>query len=685
MLTRRLGMRVVWGLCFGGVAAVACGKSDRQPFQGSADMPGGANRTSTVGGSAGLGSVGQGGAGEEGGTGVGATGGETGEPGAPIVTITSPVGVAGPNDAGVLVEPTLDVTCKVEKGPGSASMEVAPESITVQMLDGDGNVVYADKEAGITTFATTATGTPDEYVAHLILTKVPDNGRISFVCSASDTSNPPLVGSDTVESFVDHGPIITLEDPVDKSAHALLKALRVAFTVEEAPVAKGDKGSKIDKVTLDVGGVDFTGDLTETDGVYETSVNLADGAVFAITPAGDFPITIHASDKRRPTADRVGSFSVEVDGEGPSITINSPPKDATVGGRVPLLFDVTDAISGVDQQSVVVTLNQVDHYYGEDGEWTTNGDHYVFKFDSTQIEGSEAQASINIRAKDLAGNDSPGESWLVYLDNVPPIVDLDPPNIRLWKKSGADYDCSASFDPLGVALGDLAQTQSRFAFMRALVWEETNYVEGQKFVQYSGTVESSVRIYIQPDVTAPMLVNNPGDADPDCDDIDETALKTLEFFHLTALQPTGDASFSTDDPANFPPLADFPGCIQLASADPPHLCLNQRSDLTKVIAHQAEERPPAIFALDPTNGEACTGLDFELGSKAEEGWVCVVGRAVDNAGNIGVSRPIRLCYDDPATSFTPDCMTGSTPPDCTDGCTLPTAFPGTLEDAFVFQ
>jgi hypothetical protein len=83
---------------------------------------------------------------------------------------------------------------------------------------------------------------------------------------------------------------------------------------------------------------------------------------------------------------------------------------------------------------------------------------------------------------------------------------------------------------------------------------------------------------------------------------------------------------------------------------------------------------PIIYAASPTeNSLECTGVSWEFGTKvSQDGWVCFATRAVDNVGNVGISRPLRLCLDDPDRAGTPACAEpGSIPPSCTDSCTPP--------------
>jgi hypothetical protein len=691
MLTRSSG--VPWGrwgsgLLLLGLLVQACSGEPERPIDVHVDDPGGARPGNA--GDTGMGTAATGGTGAAGGTGGAA--GMVSEAIAPKVQIRSPKAVDGPNDEGVLTETEIDLLCTVEQATPNAN-PVAPETVVVEILDAEGNPIPLNEGTDDTIIATTETANPNEYLARLVLNNLVENGPVGFRCSGSDTSDPPLTGSDTVTTFLDLGPTITLDQPKEDSAHALIGALNVTFRVDEAPLDDDDDGARIEAVTLEVGGVDLTDSLSEMDGEYTTSVNLDDSALFPTTPVGEFPVAIRAVNRRG--GERVLNYTFVVDGQGPEIEIISPAgtTDPVVGGRVPLIFRISDPLSGVNENAVVVEVNKVDNPYGEGGDWTLVGGTYTYEFDSTQIEGSKWQVTVVVRATDFAGNESVGEQLLLWLDNVPPIVDLDPGNVRAWKKSSPDNLCSASFDPVGEAVGDLGET-TRSAFLRALVWDRTNDFD-QLFYEYAGTLEDSVRLYVQPDPDGPFLVNNPGDPDPDCDDLDEATRNDLTFIELTAIPPTGLGWFGTDDADVFPAIESSGtlACVQGTDEEPPiNLCLNEKSDLTFVMAHSATyhesgSRPPVIYGYRPDfTGESCTGIDWELGANAEEGWVCLAARALDAVGNIGISRPLRVCYDDPLTTFVPSCKSDAEPPPpCTDGCTLPPAFPEAVGDAFTKQ
>jgi hypothetical protein len=100
------------------------------------------------------------------------------------------------------------------------------------------------------------------------------------------------------------------------------------------------------------------------------------------------------------------------------------------------------------------------------------------------------------------------------------------------------------------------------------------------------------------------------------------------------------------------------------------LCANKDNDMWQVIQDEYNVTP-VIYSASPTAGNECTGVSWEFGTKVSaDGWVCFATRAVDNVGNVGVSRPLRICVDDPDRAGTPPCANSSIgAPTCTDGCT----------------
>jgi hypothetical protein len=444
-----------------------------------------------------------------------------------------------------------------------------------------------------------------------------------------------------------------------------------------------DPEAAVDDVTLELGGVRID-DLEEDDGEYVVTVDLLDRELFPNPPAGTLPVSIRAKNRRKPEpVETLLSYDIVIDGKGPKISVVTPADSAVVGGRVPVTFTVDDDFSNVDEDSVVVFVNREEHRFKVGDGWSRSENSFTFTLETAEAEKtSNIQASINISAADEVGNEAKTESLLLFLDNQPAIVDLDPSNLRETRRSGKALECTRSFDPLGTAPPNDLDTVPRAVLFRALVWEQTNHEVGQTTVHYAGTDRESVYLYLQPNADAGFVRDS--NADGICDDLRADA-DDLPTLHLSNLAPMGTSWFGPEPTTEtFPPLPAV--CTLKAELLPDRVC-GDDSDMWRVIANEKEvdgrENSP-IFAYGNGPGRTCTGLDWDIGIYAEEeGWVCLAGRSLDNAKNRGVSRPLRLCFDDPATPERPACVDDkSNPPTCTDGCeTLPPAFPynGLLE------
>ncbi len=596
--------------------------------------------------------------------------GEQADPDGPVVKITAPAESLTPGD-GVLVDDIVHVVCAVTKSTAPTAVDIDPTSVKLSLTDSAGKAPV--EKSG------TATTNKNEYAADFVLTTVP-SGEVSFTCSAADKNK--LNGADTLSTFVDHGPTITVVTPLPDSATPVKGGLAIEFNVEPSPLAEDDEESAVDQVAFTLDGKPFKLDVTGSN--YTTSIALDNTEIFPAPPGG--AITIEATNKRSPNPVAAKkSYNIVVDGSGPVISIDSPLPQAVVGGKVTLSFTVTDAGSGVDPKSVNVALftKAPPIFFDPTNGWTRNGDKYTYTFDSKALEkDAKVQTTINVRASDKAGNPSAsGQSLQLYLDNVPPQIDLDPLNIRMV----SGENCSGSFDPVGDnTLNDLegslgTDPVTRFGWFRAFVNEQTNSESGQTLFYFSGTNQETVRLYVQPDpanATTPLLVNkNPG-TDNTCDDIGDIddIQDPPPFSALKPISTSGPVGtlWNKDDPLS-PPSAG--GCKLKEDTSPPlELCPSHKSGM-RYVPFNARLKEPFVYVVGtPMTGEdSCAGIDFGfLTSNQPEGWVCVAGRVVDKAGNVGISPPLRVCSDDPTTDYHPPCsISSTTPPTCTDGCIPP--------------
>jgi hypothetical protein len=648
----------------------ACGSSedDPPPTDPSGGRAGDGNDAGE-GGTSGSGGSNGGSGGSGGSTDPGGAGGDggrppDGDPLAPVVRVTSPEEIEDPED-GALVKPEVDVLCTVTQSTEDGSAPVDPSTVVIQLLR-DNHIV--EEKPG----TETDTGV---YTARFVLTAVP-NGIVSFVCSAEDTSTPPLVGTDTIWTFVDHGPVIEVIRPEPDSAHPLMGDIAFDFTVMPDPLAEGDSGAEVDAVSLDVLGVDIPLD-EHAPGQFRASVTLSDAMMFPDRTM-TVPVLIRASNARTPEpGERLFPYTILIDEQGPSISITSPQEEDVVGKTVELQFTVVDALTDVDDATVSVAVNRGTPVFFDPnplGPWSKEGNAYAYLLDTTTISGSVAQMTVNVNARDVAGNQARGESIVLFLDNQAPIVDLDPGYVREFRDS--DQTCSHAWDPVGALSADDGQAVQQAQRFRALVWAVTNQAPGQTVIYHSPTDETSVYLYLRdrPGPDSPLLEDTDGDGV--CDEIIDR--QSLPDLHLSPMPPGGSSWFGGpgDEPADAPPMPQGCDYADSSGGTPTYLC-DDRSDMWRTISHTMDGKPPVIYALGSNltgSGAACSGADWEIGF-AREGWVCVAGRAEDQVHNIGVSAPLRLCYDD-GVDPPADCPLPA--PSCLDDCTLPPRFVGGL-------
>ncbi|MEI9941202.1 MAG: hypothetical protein WDO69_28625 [Pseudomonadota bacterium] len=612
---------------------------------------------------------------------------------APVIEITNPVSATNPNTDPVLVDDQVTVLCTAKDSTVSGAKHVDPSSVKIELFDADGK--------SLKSFAAATTANNSEYSATFVLTAVP-SGAVSFSCSASDIASPAHSATATLETLVDRGPEITIGEPVDKSPHNLLGPMNVEFTAVALPITDGDNQAGVSGVTLAVGGVTIP-TAEKTKGKYQASVDFTDKSFFSSPPSGVVPVVITASNGRKKPgkATHTLAYGILIDGAGPTIALGTPVVSSVIGRASVLTFNVTDGGSGVDRSTVAVKLNEETKLFSAtDSQWTWDDATGAFSFKigaALAKNALDTQVTVNVLATDKAGNASTGNSRIYNLDNQPPTVDLDPPDVYELRPGTAanTNQCSDLFDPLGAfdnsqpldpqngSPNDKA-TVVNFGRFRSLVWDQTNEKLGQGETFPALTDRESVRVYVQANTDSPLLADD--DKDGVCDEIWTGSAphqlkptdKPLPFLKLVALTPTGapvwdglnmpDLDICKPGPVGgFTPLCGSPGV----------------SDMSVVIRHPVAAQPfePVIYAVEPDSSPSsiiCTGKKWDVASAismaegaSKLGWICIAARAVDNVGNIGISPPLRVCLDD---GTNPDRCKDIAPPSCTDSCTPPPHF-----------
>src|SRR5664279_4203733 len=495
----------------------------------------------------------------------------------PTVVIESPGAVSDPDNGTVLYAGIVDVLCKVTQSSASGASAVLSSSVKIDLLDASGNVVSKMGPTGPTNNA-------NEYDAKVTLSSdVVPAGRIGFRCKASDVSTTALTNSDTIFTFVDYGPNIKVIVPTsDMSAYPLISKVHFDFQVNPVKLASTDQGAIVaaSDVKFQVYGLTIPTKLSDL-GDYTADVDFSDTTLFNPSPSGIISVDISASNQRSPKATATNHSSIVLDGDPPTITITSPPtpvQDSVIGGQKTLAFTVQDSGSGVDPASVKVKLNDAIHGYDSLlSAWkmqpiantTPTAYSFSYSFDSKTFPNSIPQIIVSIQASDLAGNVAPFVTRAFYLDNEPPFVSLDPPNMRLITHSGTSTFCSAPSDPLGYDAannGSLQQHSGNVRF-RSFVWDRTNN-DGAAVLYFSGVDSSKVYLYLRPEpndpnLQQPIIVHSgPADALNLCDSIQPEFRQDPATVQspLNIISLTGSADFTSSDFTGIPAVA---GCTAM--------------------------------------------------------------------------------------------------------------------------
>lgn len=605
-----------------------------------------------------------------------------GEPavGGLTVTITSPTAATDPNKDDVIITDDVDVVCSVVAADSSVTVDGG--SVMIELLDAKGDPVLGQDGKPIAAKGS-PTGISDEYSVKLLVTGV-DTGVVSFRCSATSVDKSSS-GSVILSSLVDHGPTIVPATPEVSSAHALKEVMPVEFTVSPTPLSDDDEGAAVTKVTLEVAGkkIDALMEAADKPGTYRAQIDFSDGDIFKETPPEHTSVHIEATNSRKPTAvTAITDYPVVVDGVGPVVAYTSPKDNAAVHGETVVEFTIDDSGAGIDIDTLEISVSgltgsPIKYDEKDTTRWTPRvGNKFKFRFDAASLKDVISQITVAIRVQDLAGNLTDGVTRLLYKDDLPPIIDLDP---GMARARNAQDECSVAFDPMFDALNDLDKTNFSINLFRVLVYDQTNMAPGQKIAYMAGADRTSARLYVQPNPAESFLVDS--NSDGVCDSL---ARQDFTYQSLTAIPVTGTLTFGLADQGTAPDTAGI--CLLKPSSSPPErLCDGHSSRMTAVIGHNVLTggSEPVIYGVGALKQPECTGSQWDLHdstskngvSLSADGWVCLAAQAKDALGNMGISSPLRICVDDPGVPGVPDCMNGAPAPSCTTNCTAPAHMP----------
>lgn len=600
----------------------------------------------------------------------------------PLVQVLAPAKpAAGDYSAGAIVtQARFRAQCEIRANPDSGA-PIDGSSIRIIALGGE-----SERDV-----VAQPTGEPNRYEAQLSLADFP-NGALTIRCQASDLSAEARTSSDEIVTYFDQGPQIDVFTPVDGSSYA--NQAEVLFTVGPYPVAANDMtGAAVvpGSVRLYVSGIEIT-EVSADANMYRASI-LFDSPIFDPSLVGEQTVRIVAANSRGVAREKQVVF--RVDSDGPVITVVSPEPGTLVAGIMTLEADISDEL-GIEPSSVVATMAGVHQFVLAN----VSGNRYRGTFDTRLLGTAMVFPTIVVRAQDSSGNQS-ALGLVVGLDNRAPRVTLDSPQIREARLREGALECSVLFDPLGSDSADDGQGLPQLSHIRARIEDRSNggtAVPGV-IIPKAGVAESTVELFILDSESGALLVDRNGDGV--CDDINPHLIPTsipsssneVAQINMVALDAKGQSHFA-------PPVVGYDAnspdgiCVAPApgTAPPPAACV--QSPATRIIADSIDGTVPAIYGIPPVGTAQCFGNAFDsLATNISDGWACIAVRAEDALGNVGVSAPLRVCFDFDGNGAEgcpayPGTANAATLPDCTGtynqatdvvdpsaSCTVPSLFP----------
>jgi hypothetical protein len=375
-----------------------------------------------------------------------------------------------------------------------------------------------------------------------------------------------------------------------------------------------------------------------------------------------------------------------IDTTGPTITGTTPAPGQMVGGPVQISATISDP-SGVLDSSVYAVIGDAQGNPIFNVQLQPEGSGvYGALFDTLNLTQCPVPPktgpcivfpTVSFRASDSVGNES-SLGYEFSVDNIPPLSDLDPPQVRQMRLSTTGYECSFLFDPLSVnkEYGDMPNDGCmvpQLFDLRARIEDQGNDPPGLKIAPISGIDPDNTAIYIGTDASQPLIVDSDGDGN--CDTINPLLSPTIGPLtqsdqvlkvRLAGVPYGGSADFRSDTsiPSSYPcgPGSDL--------APPKVLCtLDGFEQPTIALAYAGMES--AIWGVEPITPARCLGsqLDTRANNIPDGQWICMAVQSADLVGNKAVSRAMRVYvkYDgggSAAFCATPPAGAG-TPPPCT--------------------
>ncbi len=582
------------------------------------------------------------------------------DPNGPTITIQSPA-------SGAEVQyDTLEVTALIVAASGSS---VDASSVTLS--------VPSQQKGQIDTATMSLTATPGVYRGQISISHIP-SGASELSVSAKDILGRQSVATATY--LHDGGPVLTFVQPTQKTAKG---SINVELLVDDKLHPLTDAS----KVRV---GVRSLGDVTMTvvpGAVPLRLTGVIDFSQFSPPLDGDQLIAAEATNDKGTIGRAQKGFIV--DNVGPAIAIVTPTAGQFIGGIVEIKATISD-ISDVIDSSVLAIFGN-DPTFSVNLTRQPNSTDYIGQFDVRQLGKQIVLPTLSVRAEDKLGNESE-VAEVIVVDNEPPGISLDPPNVRIAKLVNFERICSIEFDPLGDGPfdppNDGATVQQVFS-VRARAEDRGNHAPGLAVERPSLIQVDSVDMFAIAGANGPLVVDTDGDGK--CDSINPLLIPSTKATGPNEALSIRMAQITTPGVPDFLNAATDPlaaGCTKMGEAGavlPGPLCDLANTYMT-VSLYYTSLKIPSIWTIPPVGSgqEACVGYQLDTLNRLDEGPTCLAVRARDIAGNPGVSMPLRVCIDrggGKCGSWTPPNCTGtfnpvtnvvtSTP--CTDAQPFPSS------------
>jgi hypothetical protein len=600
----------------------------------------------------------------------------------PSGTVT--VAITAPGDGTVVNASTvLMVSATADVGGGSDFVDTSSVKAVV---------TATGSTAPVATGPLTSSG-GDAFAGTISLGALPAG---SYTLTVSASSSGGGTGQASVGLMVQAGPTLIVNSPVEGKPYSGSLTVEIVVDHGASPPAATLAGMSLTMLTLATS--------TSTTDTYREMLAFDPPTP---PPAGVQTYPPLSGAQLLDVTETAGTVTAEVrrtfviDTSPPVITKTSPAPGQIVAGVISIVATVSDD-SGVLDSSVqaVVGDQNSNPLFTLQLEPQGSGVYSVL-FDTRNLTACPAPPAtglcivfptISFRATDSVGNEvSLGYDFSV--DNIPPLADLDPPQMRGRRLGQAGYECSFLFDPLSVNedVGDMPNDGCmvpQVFDLRARIEDQGNRANGLKVVPLAGIDPDNTSVFVLSDTSQPLVVDSDGDGF--CDEINPLLAPTtgpltqsdqVLKIRLAGVTPSGSADFEPD--ATLP--SNAPCGEGTASAPPKYLCTPEQP--TIAIGY-IDGTVPAVWTvepIDPAPGFRCFGNQFDsLANNVPDGqWACIAVATADLNGNKSVSRPMRVYvkYDDGGGFCAPPPAGAPAPPPCTGtyDATTQTAAPGTCQ------